>query len=95
MKILYVTSQAVSPNAQGDFQENIILHGLRSILGGHVIDVPRKKVMYGDFSEVTRDQLHGRGFTLYDGDLQDLDAEQRKIIDPGEITAVIYGITDS
>ena len=94
MKILYVTSQAVSPDAQGDFQENIILHGLRSVLGTHLIDVPRKKVMYGDFSEVPRNKLHGLGFTLYDG-IKDLDFNERLITPNTEISAIIYGITDS
>lgn len=94
MKILYVTSQAVSPNAQGDFQENMILHGLRNVIGKNVVDIPRKKVMYGDFSEVTRTQLHGRGFTLYDGDILDLDAVERQI-DPSKIDVILYGITNA
>ena len=48
MKILYITTP--NPRAQGDFQENIILHGLRSLIGSDVVDLPRKKVMYGFFS---------------------------------------------
>lgn len=94
MKILYVTTQQISPNAQGDFQENMILHGLRSVIGKNVIDVPRKKVMYGDFSEVTRDELHGRGFTLYDGDLLDLNRIEREII-PDDIDIILYGVTNA
>ena len=50
--------------------------------------------MYGDFSEVTRSQLHGRGFTLYDGDIQDLDAVERQI-DPQGVDVILYGVTDA
>ena len=77
MKILYITTS--NPRAQGDFQENVILHGLRSLMGSDVVDLPRKKVMYGDFSETTRDEIHGRGFTLYTKPLMDLDASQREM----------------
>jgi hypothetical protein len=92
MKILYITTP--NPRAQGDFQENVILHGLRSLIGSSLIDLPRKKVMYGDFSETSRDEMHGRGFTLYTNPLQDLDVNQRKIIDK-EIDVILYGVTNA
>lgn len=90
MKILYITTS--NPRAQGDFQENVILHGLRSLLGTDLIDFPRKKVMYGDFSETTRDELHGRGFSLYTQPIQDLDAKQRNI---SQVDVILYGVTNA
>lgn len=73
MKVLYVTIK--DPSQQGDFQELMCLRALRSALGSNCIDYPRKKVLYGDFSEVDRPSLHGRGFTLYDpiADVEDRD----------------------
>lgn len=90
MKILYVTTS--NPRSQGDFQENIILHGLRSIIGDNVIDFPRKKIMYGDFSKTTRDELHGRGFTLYTHPLKDL-TEQQRVLE--NINVILYGVTNA
>ena len=43
----------------------MILNGLRSIVGDSCIDYPRKKVMYGDYSDTPQRELHGSGFTLY------------------------------
>ena len=90
MKILYVTTPG--PNSQGDFQENMILHGFRSILSTGVVDFPRKKVMYGDFSETTKKELHGLGFTLYTVPIQDLDKNQR-VLD--QIDVVVYGVCNA
>ena len=92
MKILYITTQ--NPRAQGDFQENIVLYGLRSVLGSNVIDVPRKKVMYGDFSETSRDELHGRGFTLYTHPIEDVSDVDRSLNDKN-IDVVLYGVTNA
>lgn len=90
MNILYVTTP--NPRAQGDYQENVILHGLRSLIGANVVDFPRKKVMYGDFSETTRDEMHGRGFTLYTNPINDLDFEQRKM---NNVNVILYGVTNA
>lgn len=90
MKVLYITTS--NPRAQGDFQENVILHGLRSLMGSDVVDFPRKKVMYGDFSETTRDEIHGRGFTLYTRPLLDLDLSQRRM---SNIDVILYGVTNA
>ena len=49
MKIIYITNQ--DPNSQCDYQEVSMLHGLREVLRDNCIDHPRKKIMYGDFSE--------------------------------------------
>ena len=57
MKIIYITTS--DPKSQGDYQEISMLHGLRQVLGDQCIDFPRKKIMYGDFSESPKNELHG------------------------------------
>lgn len=86
MKILFISTQ--NPAAQGDLLELSILHGLRSILGENCIDFPKKKIMYHDFSDSPKDQLHGRGFSLLTTPINDLTKHQRKI---ENIDAIIYG----
>ena len=86
MKVLFVTT--VNPAAQGDLLELSILRGMRSLLGTHCIDFPRKKIMYHDFSEVSKDSLHGRGFTLLTTPIEDLTREERKT---EGADAIVYG----
>ena len=88
MKIIYITTE--DPNSQGDYQEVSMLHGLREVLGDDCIDFPRKKIMYGDFSESPKNELHGWGFTLLTEPIQDI--ENRKLED---IDFVLYGVTDA
>lgn len=88
MKILYITVS--DPAFQGDYQENTILHGLRSILGNSVIDYPRKKIMYGDFSDTPRDSMHGLGFSLVTKPIEDIDDRDIENVD-----CIIYGVTDA
>ena len=40
MKILFITTK--NPKHQGDYLELSILHGLKSILGDNLIDIPKK-----------------------------------------------------
>ena len=70
MKILFFTTE--NKLYQGDLLENTILHGLRSCLGENCVDYPKKKVMYHDFSEVHKDNIHGRGFTLLTTPIKDI-----------------------
>jgi len=90
MKILYITT--VNPRAQGDYQEVMILNGLRKIIGNSVIDFPKKKVMYGDYSETPKKELHGSGFTLYTLPLEDVKDDLRNI---DNIDFILYGVTDA
>lgn len=92
MKILYLTN--TDKESQGDFQEVSILHGLRSVLGPSVIDLPRKKIMYGDFSESPKEELHGIGFTLYNYPIYDLTKQERNF-DLDDIDFVLYGVTEA
>jgi hypothetical protein len=90
MKILYLTT--VNPRVQGDFQEVMILNGLRSILGDSCVDLPKKKVMYRDFSETPQRELHGSGFTLYTRSIMEIDDSLRNI---DNVDFVLYGVTDA
>jgi len=56
MKILFVAP--LIP----DFLADSVLHGLRSLLGDEVVDVPKALQMYVD---APPQSFHGRGFTLY------------------------------
>lgn len=86
MKILFISTE--NPQKQGDLLEISILHGLRSLLGDECIDYPRKKIMYHDFSEIQKEMLHGRGFSLLTTPIQEV--ENRDIFNQ-KFDAVIYG----
>jgi hypothetical protein len=90
MKILYITT--VDPRVQGDYQEVMILNGLRSVIGNSCIDLPRKKVMYGDFTETTQKELHGSGFTLYTLPIEDVSSNYRNL---DNVDFVLYGVTNA
>ena len=84
MKVIYVTN--TKKDSQCDFQEVSILHGLRDILGDDCIDFPRKKIMYGDFSESPKSELHGWGFSLLTYPIQEV--SNREV---DEVDFVLYG----
>jgi len=86
MRILFITTK--EPSSQNDLLEVSILHGLRSVMGKNCVDYPRKKIMYHDFSESPKDELHGRGFSVLTEPIEDLTEEEREL---DEFDAVIYG----
>ena len=86
MKLLFVPT--TKPSAQNDYLEVSILHGLRSLMGNRCVDYPRKKIMYHDFSDISKDQLHGRGFTLLTDPIKDLSKDERNL---DSFDAVLYG----
>jgi hypothetical protein len=88
LKMLYITT--ANPRAQGDLLEVSIFHGLKTILGDNFVDYPEKKIMYHDWSETTKDELHGRGFSLYKYPLKNLSID-RKSIDLGSFDVVLFG----
>ena len=88
MKILFITTK--DPKAQGDLLEISILHGLRQLLGQNCIDYPRKKVMYHDWSETSKEELHGRGFTLYKYPIEEI---KNRSLDKVDI--VLYGVSEA
>ena len=88
MKILFISTK--NKKYQGDFLELTILHGLKKILGDDCFDLPRKKVLYHDFSEVKKDDLHGRGFTLLHEAVPDIKNRNIELKDK-EFDFVLYG----
>lgn len=93
MRIIYITTG--DPKAQGDYQENVILHGLRHILRDDLIDYPRKKTMYGDFSNCKKENIHGWGFTMFNRSIPDVAKEKRAAALDEECDFVVYGVTDA
>lgn len=60
MKVLFL-----SAGTKPDYLCDMILHGLRSLLGADVVDVNRPAFMYDDFPQELKPKLWGRGFTVY------------------------------
>lgn len=87
MKLAFITCDKKG-SAQGDYLEVCILNGLRKVLGNNCIDFPRKKIMYGDWSEVKKTDLHGRGFSLYNNPISDISECDRSL---DGIDAILYG----
>ena len=89
LKILFITTG--NPKCQGDYLEMTFLHGFRELLGDNFIDYPRKKIMYHDFSQTKKEELHGQGFSLLHKPLQDISPDVRKDTLNQTYDAVIYG----
>ncbi len=88
MRIVYITNS--DKNSQCDFQEVSTLHGLREVLGNDCIDYPRKKIMYGEYDESPKPELHGKGFSLLTYPIEDISDRTLQDID-----FVLYGVTDA
>lgn len=88
MKILFVTTS--NPRCQGDLLEVSILHGLRSLLGENCIDFPKKKILYHDWSDTKKEELHGRGFTLYKYPIQEINNRNLDKFD-----VILYGVSEA
>ena len=88
MRILFITTS--DPRAQGDYLEVSMLHGLRQVLGKDCVDYPRKKVMYHDWGDTPKEELHGNGFTLYKHPIKDLTQKERKL---ENFDFVLYGVS--
>jgi hypothetical protein len=59
-RVLYLNSGSEDYLADG------VLHGLKSLLGDDVVDVPKRDPLYAGLDPAYRSQLYGRGFTLFD-----------------------------
>ncbi len=86
MKILFITTK--NKNSQGDYLELTAINGLRKLLGDNFIEFPKKKIMYHDFSESPKSELHGKGFTMLRYPIRDVD--RTKVLEQN-YDAVIYG----
>lgn len=89
MRILFVPT--INPGPQGDLLEMTILRGLREELGDDCVDYPKKKIMYHDFSESPKNSLHGKGFSLLNTPIPDIDQSLRDNVFQSKYDAVIYG----
>jgi hypothetical protein len=95
MKILFITTDEnknlhCADRAQGDYIENTILLGLRKLLGKNCVDYPRKRILYHDWSSVSRNSLHGRGFSLYHESMEDI-PEKCRNLDTQTFDVILYG----
>lgn len=85
MKILFIGSY------NEDYQGDVVLHGLRQLLGSDVIDIPKKPYVYKEFPENMK--LHGNGFTT-GRILSDIPVDREMISEKIEgrfFDAVIFG----
>jgi hypothetical protein len=76
-----------------DYVADTLFHGLRALLGASVVDYPKRAALYRSWPEERKDELYGRGFTIY-GLLEDIavdrhDALARAVA--GEFDLVIVG----
>lgn len=73
MKILFFT------DSHEDYVADSLLHGLKKLFGSQVVDYPRKDILYKCGSPANRDQMWGKGFTLYSGLLQEDETDRYDI----------------
>jgi hypothetical protein len=71
--ILFLTSPA------SDYLADSLLHGLRSLLGGQVVDYPRCDVLYRSTAANLAEKVHGKGFTCY-GLLDDIPVDRYDVL---------------
>jgi hypothetical protein len=57
MKILFISSN------EPDYQNDVTLHGLKSLFGDSVVDIPKKPCMYTN--EHDTQPIYGNGFTIF------------------------------
>jgi hypothetical protein len=88
MKILFVAT--INPEKQGDYLELSLIHGLRSVLGENFVEYPRKKILYGDFSESPINSLHGKGFTYCTVPIKDVQYD-RSDLKKSDFDVVLIG----
>ncbi len=74
-----------------DYVADTLLHGLRSLLGAQVVDVPRRAALYRDHPDLG--SLYGRGFSIY-GLLEDVEVDRSRPLEraaEGEFDLVVLG----
>jgi len=79
MKILYWTVanqdfNLIPTNIRADYLSDLLFHGLRELLGENVIDYPKKKYLYTNFTGNTN-EFWGKGFS-YIKTLKDIEIDR-------------------
>jgi hypothetical protein len=85
-RILFLTT------AHEDYLADGLLQGLRSLLGGDAVDVPKAEFLYDSFPASRRGELYGHGFSLY-GLLADLPVRRDDALEQarrGEFDLVVF-----
>jgi hypothetical protein len=88
MKILFLATR--KPDKQGDYMELTLIHGFRELMGNDFVEYPKKKILYGDFSETPKNTLHGMGFSLCSTPITDI-IYDRNNIKMKDFDVVIHG----
>ncbi len=88
MKVLFLCTR--NPNTQGDYLELTLVHGLRNLLGEDFVEFPKKKILYGDFSESPINELHGKGMTFCTSPIEDITYD-RDNLRPIDFDVIIHG----
>src|SRR5215204_1710774 len=57
-----------------DYVADSLFHGLRALLGGGIVDYPKRNPLYESSTSARTQRLYGRGFGIY-GLLEDIDVE--------------------
>lgn len=85
-RILFLTAD------HEDYLADGLLHGLRTLLGADIVDYPKAGFLYDSYPRERRDELYGRGFTLY-GLLPDIDVDRHRPLErarAGEFDMVVF-----
>src|SRR3954453_3745831 len=87
-RVLFITSNTE------DYLSDSLLHGLRTVLGDDVVDVPKRERLYNTFPEDQLQRIYGRGFGWY-GLLDDIpirrDSEIKRAVEEKEFDLVVIG----
>ena len=76
---------------QGDYLDITIMNGFRQLENITIIDFPRINILYNDFSEIKKEDLHGRGFSIISCKVNDIDNKMRINIFDKQYDAIIIG----
>jgi hypothetical protein len=75
-----------------DYLADSLFHGLRTRLGGDVVDYPKIEFAYDSYPAEQRRDLYGHGFTIY-GLLPDIWVDRRRVFDraiDGEFDLIVF-----
>jgi hypothetical protein len=88
MQVLYFSSPVE------DYLSDSLLHGLRTLLGAGLVDVPERGILYRSHQTDWRRKMYGGGFTLYNGLLEDIAVDRSDVLgrlQAGAFDLVVFG----